>query len=142
MNIQAIQNIPCEIKAVNADICSVTFTLPVTQINAFVLLMSSLTVMLRGLGWKVKTNNDLIHAKIKKDEPETVKFHQEYEEKVLTTYNDYINKGNTPRESLSLTVSYVAKLYPFSSFDIVKNCLSKNKMLKKTGFYKSRHKFE
>lgn len=135
-----LEKIPCEVKHITGGLCSVTFTMPENQINAFVLMLTSLSNLFRGLGWRAKTNLDAIHERNQLKEPQRQARLELYEKETCAMYKEYINKGNTPRESLSLTVSQISNRFEFSSYDIVKTCLTKNKLLKNTGFYASRHK--
>jgi hypothetical protein len=138
----AIESIPCEVKNVTADLVQVTFTLPACHINDFVMMLSSMTQLFRGLGWKAKTNRDGVLLRHAQREPEIAKRNEEYEKAVCDCFLKNIKRSETPREALSLTVSQIFQDYPFSSYDIVKNCLTRNKMLKKSGFYKARHNYE
>lgn len=142
MLINQIENIPCQVVPAGHGLATITFTLPEESINAFVALLTSLAGLFRGLGWKSKTNIDCIHERIEQKKPVVEALRLEYENAVISVYSDFLRKGETPRCALSLTASKIIEQYKFSSFDQVKNCLTKNKMLKKTGFYKSRHKFE
>lgn len=136
--ITEINNIPCEFKHLNNNQCAITFTLDSNIIPAFVALMQSLASLFTGLAWKQKTNLEQVRQRIKESEPERESYRQEYENTVCAIFNNYIEKGENPRVSLSLTISSVHSQYPNSSYDNVKNCLTKNKLLKKTGFYKQK----
>lgn len=142
MLLNQIESIPCQVSCTGNGFATVTFTLPEENINGFVALLTSLASLFRGLGWKTKTNIDAIHARNKATESERNNRIQEFEDYVCLIFSDFAKTVNNPRECLSLTASRVHMKYDFSSYDIVKNCLSKNKLLKNTGFYKSRHKIE
>ena len=137
-----IENIPCQILSSNNGYSTISFTLPDVNVNAFVLLLTSLSSLFRGLGWKTKTNLDAIHERTAASKPFNDQRLLDYENAVVKTFADFIKKGEEPRAALSLTVSAVITQFEFSSFDNVKKCLTKNKLLKKTGFYKSRHKID
>lgn len=136
--ITEINNIPCDFRHLDDNQCAVTFTLPADIIPAFVALMQSLASLFTGLAWKQKTNLEQVRQRIKASEPERMQYKQDYENKVCAIFNDYVEKGENPRTALSLTASAMHPEYPNSCFDTVKNCLTKNKLLKKTGFYKQK----
>lgn len=133
-----LENIPCEVKYLSTGLCSVTFVMPEHQINGFVLMLSSLAGLFRGLGWKAKTNIDSIHQRNESKKIEHDKLIARFESDTVETFRALVESGVSPRESLSLTVSRIHCQYEFSSYEIVKNCLTKNKCLKKTGFYKEK----
>lgn len=141
MSPSQIENLPCQIVSCSDGLATITFTMPENQIDGFVALLSSLSILFRGLGWKTKTNIEAIHQREKLAQPERESRLLAFEKSVCDTFIDYVSKSSNPREALSLTVSAVGYVYEFSSYEIVKNLLTKNKLLKKTGFYKSKHKF-
>ena len=142
MTLQQLETLPCEVINCNQGLATISITLPSDQINGFVALLTSLAVLFRGLGWKTKTNIEAIHERENLKSADRNERLLAFESVVCESFQEYLKKGNTPREALSLTVSSVHTQYEFSSYDIVKNCLSKNKLLKKTGFYKNRHKYD
>ncbi len=139
---QVAMSIPCEVKHIDTENVAITFVLPAAHINSFVLMLQSMAELFRGLGWKAKTNRDGIHLRTKENEAQIKDRNERYYKFVCDTFTDQLAKSKNAREALSLTVSLAIIDYPFSSYDIVKNCLSKNKLLKNTGYYKSRHKFD
>jgi len=133
-----LETMPCHVEHLPDGICSVTFTMPESQINSFVLMLSSLAGLFRGLGWKAKTNIDAIHARnMEKQETKNLLI-QEFEKATVASFNDFMETAKTPPEALSLTVANIKCRYEFASYDIIKKCLIKNKCLKNTGFYKKR----
>lgn len=136
MDIASIQNIPCSVDVVDDDLCNVTFTLPTSQIQAFIMMFSSITHLLRGIGWKVKTNDRLIEKRNKMKEAEILKFNQEFNSAVVTSFLSNMETCVSPREALSCTLSEINNRFEFASYDIIRNALIKNKLLKNTGFYK------
>lgn len=141
-NSSIINRIPHEVKVIDEETTSVTFILPSCAVKGFVMMFMCFADLFRSVDWKQRTHPKGIQLRNDKKRPEIEETIQRYENAVLSTFKTYCENGNTPRESLSLTVSKVSEHFPYSSYDMVKNCLSKNKMLKKTGFYKSRHKYE
>lgn len=142
MQLQTIQNIPCEVNPINEEFCTLTFTLPTQYINDFMMVFSSLSNLMHGIRWKIKTNEKLIKERIAKKKPEIDAINERYENDLCLLYQKHFETEQNPRVALSLTVSEINKTYPFSCYDICKKLLTKNKLLKKTGFYKSRAKFE
>lgn len=135
-NLQQFELMPCEVKYLSEGICSITFTLPEGQINAFVLMLTSLGSLFRNLGWKAKINIDSIHERNLIKEKESLNKIIQFENDVVALFKKLTLTSTSPREALSLTVSQIFEQYPFSSFDIVKLVLTRHKCLKKTGFYK------
>ncbi|MBT1071620.1 hypothetical protein [Pelotalea chapellei] len=133
-----ISKLPCDVKMIESGLYSVTFIMPESQISPFVGILNSLTDLLQGLSWRVKTNIDGIHARNAVQQIKNDEILVEYEKHAVTVFQTLVNKGNSPRESLSMTVSKVHEKFPFSSFDSIKKILTKNKLLKNTGFYKSK----
>ena len=135
-----ISSIPYEVKPVDKETVALTLVMPIANVNAIVMMLSCFYDLFKGLSWKAKTNPATLSARAKEIHAESRDITAEYENAVVKMYVQYIDKNNTPRESLSLTASKISETYDFSSFDMVKSCLTKNKLLKNTGFYKSRHK--
>lgn len=142
MKITEIQNIPTDVQILNDAYAIVSFTIPTDAIRPFMFMFQSLSGLMQNVAWKVKTNESLIHSRNEKQKSAIEERQVDYEKAVIETYKNYINQGNTPRESLSMTTSALNNHYSFSSYDNVKKMLTKNKLLKNTGFYGSRHKFE
>lgn len=142
MQITDIETIPAEIHSQNNGNASVTFFLPEEHINAFILLLNSLESLFRGIAWKQKTDIDAIHARTDSQIAKVNERNEEYKNAVCRLFVEFVTAGNTPREALSLTVSQIYEDYSFSNYEIVRNCLTKNKLLKKTGFYAERHKYQ
>lgn len=140
-SITNLENLPCEYSYINDKTCKITFTLNPEILPAFVLIMQSMTGLFRGLVWRGKTNIDAIHERVNESAPVIEAKRNIYDRKTCAYFNQYIEDGKNPKESLSLTVEKLKKEYGYASYDNVKYCLSKNKLLKKTGFYKSRHKY-
>jgi hypothetical protein len=138
MTINQIESLPCSVQ-VNSGLATITFTMPEENVNAFVALLSSLANLFRGLCWKTKTNIDAIHERINTTLEEREQRLKDYETCVADTFKTFLLNGISPKEALSRTIISVKEPYPFASYDNVKSCLTKNKLLKKTGFYKSRH---
>lgn len=140
MELQTIENTNCKVEYLSNGYCSATFYIEERQINQFVAMMNGLTSLFRTLTWKAKTNDDLIHKHIAEKKTDHEKVILAFENDVCRLFQEYSEREQNSRLALSLTVSKIKIQYDFSSYDIVKNCLTKNKLLKKTGFYKSRHK--
>jgi hypothetical protein len=136
MNLQTIQNLPCNIKHIDQHNCLVTFTLPIDHVNAFVAMLSGMAGLFRGLAWKAKTNIDAIHERNLQKQKDIDALIAAYELVVCEMFKNYVNAGEQPRTAFSLTVSNIKKDFINSSYDNVKRVLTKNKLLKKTGFYK------
>lgn len=141
-SIASITRIPHEVKTIDAETVALTFYLPAASLNAFIMMFSCFADLFRGVAWKAKTNPKTIQIRNEAKQADIEKMTERYNAAVIKIFMQYIDKGNTARQAMSLTVSEVHKEFPFSSFDQVKNCLSKNKLLKNTGYYKSRHKFD
>lgn len=141
-NSSIVSRIPHSVEVIDEETTSVTFVLPSCAAKGFIMMFMSFADLFRSVDWKQRMHPRGIQLRNEKKKPEIEEMAQRYENAVITTFKTYCDNGNTPRESLSLTVSKVHEHFPFSSYDMVKTCLSKNKMLKKTGFYKSRHKFD
>lgn len=137
-----LETVTSEIHSLNNGESAVTFYLPEEHIQAFVLLLNSLEGLFRGIAWKQKTDIDAIHARTRLQVAKVNERNKQYENDVCALFVDLIKQGNTPREALSLTASQIYETYEFSNYTIIKNCLTKNKLLKKTGFYSERHKYE
>ncbi len=137
-----IENLPSTVSFCENGFATITITLPEEHVNGFVALLTSLASLFRGLCWKQKTNIEGIHARNKLKEEEKKQVLQAFEDDVCRTFKDYTKTSSNCREAVSLTASSIIQKYEFSSYDIVRNCLTKNKLLKKTGYYKSRHKIE
>lgn len=133
-----IETLPCDVRQVQEGLFSVTFTMPENQIKHFVAILNSLTGLFQNMNWKAKTNMDAIHIRNAAAQIEHDKILEQYEKYTLLTYQTFVDAGNSSREALSLTVSKVHERYAFSSYDNIKKCLTKNKLLKNTGFYKTR----
>lgn len=133
--------IPHTVEIIDENTSSVTFILPSASIRAFIAVILSFADLFRAVEWKQKIHPHAIATR-NDSRLENIDAHVEkYETAVISTYKEYLSQGNTPRESLSLTATKIGDHFAFSSFDMVKNCLSKNKLLKNTGYYKSRHKY-
>lgn len=140
MNVHQLETIPCNIVSSSDGLATVTFTIPEEHINGFVAMLNSLATLFRGLGWKTKTNIDAIHQREDRRAPGREQRIQQFETSCVETFQSYIKKGDTPREAFSLTVSAIKYIYEFSSYEIVRNVLTKHKLLKKTGYYKNTSK--
>lgn len=140
MSISTIQNIPCKFENIDNNLCNVTFTMPVQYLNAFVLMLQSLSTLLKGVGWQAKCEIESNRSRSPERQAEIAQFQEHFESACCEMFTKYLNGGSSSREAFSLTVSMIKKDFPFSSYDIVKKCLTKNKLIKKTGFYASRHK--
>lgn len=136
MTINQIQNLPCRVDVDDSGLATISFTIPEEQASGFVALLTSLSVLFRGVHWKMKTNVSSIHRRQLEKLPEHLTRLAEFECCVEETFISYFKAGNTPRECLSLTASAVSKRFEFASYDIIKNVLTKKRLLKKTGYYK------
>lgn len=133
-----MENMPCHVEYLQDGVCSVTFTLPESQINAFVLMLTSLSSLFRGLGWKAKTNIDAIHERnVQRIESQNTLI-KEFENATIDAFKKFSDSGYNAKEAVSLTVANIKLRYAFASYDIIKKCLIKNKSLKSTGYYKKR----
>jgi deoxyadenosine/deoxycytidine kinase len=142
MQIQQIENIPCNVSYINNGLCSITFQIPQSDLSSFVAILSGLSGLFRSCSYKAKINDEIIHERIEKKQPDIEKRNREFEADCCKMYCDYLKREQNPWLAFSLTVSKIKTMYDFSSYDIVKKCLTKNKYLKKTGFYSNRHKFD
>lgn len=142
MNIAKMNQIPCNVEVLNDAYSIVSFTIPTDCIRSFVLMFESLSSLMKNVQWKIKTDDKLIHSRNEKKQQAIDDRVNEYNSRTIETFKTYLNQGVDAREAFSLTVSAMGKQYAFSSYDNIKNVLTKNKLLKNTGFYKSRHKFD
>ncbi len=142
MELQNIENLPCKVEYINNGFCSVTFNIEESELNGFVLMLNGLSGLFRSLKWKSKINIDVIHANNEKKKEKQNEDMKHFENDVCKMYSELFIREQNSRVAFSLTVSKIKNQYAFSSYDIVKNCLTKNKYLKKTGFYSNRHKIE
>jgi len=142
MQLQTLETIPCDIRPSLDGNCQVTFTIPETEINAFVMMLNGLSSLFKSLAWKQKTNIDAIHMRNEAKAAQIEAYQREYETAVCETYSEYFKREQNSRVAFSLTVSKIKNRFENSSYDNVKKCLTKNKLLKKTGFYSSRYKIE
>jgi len=138
MKLQQIESMICEVKSVENGMATITLCMPQEFVSGFVALLASLAGLFRGLGWKIKTNIDAIHQREQVRLQGAASRMAKFDESVMQSYGDFILKGYSPKDSIKLTVKAVSYVYEFSSYDIVKNILSKNKLLKNTGFYSSK----
>lgn len=136
MHLSQLENLPCKVDVEQSGLASVTFTLPEEQVTGFVAVLTSLSTLFRGVAWKTKTNNDSIHRRNLASLPERLNRIGEFEMCCEETFLSYLKNGDSPRECLSLTVSAVSSKFEFASYDIIKNVLTKKRLLKKTGYYK------
>lgn len=135
--LQVIEQTPCNVKYLQHDMCQVTFTIHQQDIQAFQLMFSSFATLFKNLAWKAKTNIHVIHQRIQENQSRTQTFIEEYENSVCCSFKDLCQE-NEPRVAFSLLVSSIKEDYPNSSYDQCKQILTKHKLLKKTGFYKTR----
>lgn len=142
MQLQSIDQIPCKVEYLDCGDCAVTFNISEKDVIGFVTMLNGLTGLFRSLNWKAKTNIDSIRSRLYVQKTEQEKLVICFENDACRMYTDFFEREQNSRLALSLTVSKIKNQYDFSSYDIIKNCLTKNKLLKKTGFYKSRHKIE
>jgi len=142
MNLQKLETIPCNIAAIGPGISNVTFTLPDEEVHSFVLMLTGLAGLFKSVSFKQKCDIDAVHMRIEQQKAEVEQYQQEYENAVCAMYAEFYKREQDSRLAFSLTVLKIKNKYPNSSYDIVKNCLTKNKLLKKTGFYKNRHKID
>jgi hypothetical protein len=141
-NTMVAERIPHKVDIIDPETSSVTFIIPAASVRAFVAVFSSFAELFRSVDWKQRTHPKAIAARNASRACEIDLHVEKYETAVISTYKEFLSQGNTPRESLSLTATKIGEHFVFSSYDMVKSCLQKNKLLKNTGFYKSRHKFD
>ena len=130
--------LPSTVKYVGNGVCDLTITLPEKQINNFLSFLESMGELIKGITWRAKNDIDSIHERIEQQRPEMEKNRKEFENAVCKTYQGFIDRGETPRAALSISVAYLKQRYEFSTFNDVNHILTHNKLLKKTGFYKNR----
>ena len=137
MTTRDIATLPCRVVSSADGLTTLEITMPSHLINSFILLMQSLTGLFQSVSWKERSDPDGIMTREKKRLVDNETRIKAFEMSVLETFDSYIKKGDNPRAALSLTASAVKYVYEFSSYDIIKNILTKNKRLKNTGGYKN-----
>jgi hypothetical protein len=136
MTPQQLETLPCTVKLSDSGLADITFTLPQDQISGFICLLSSLVIMFRNLRWKTKIDIDSIHAREALKTPDRNERLLAFETAVCERYMKYVSNGCDAREAFSCTLSSVQDDFEFAKWDHVRNILTKNKLLKKTGYYK------
>lgn len=119
----------------------ITVDITEQQLASFRELSESITRLFSQLKWGEHVSIENVHARIAQNQSAVDAHFVNYERDVCDTFIDLLESGNSPRESLSLTVSEMADNYPQSSYDNVKKILTKNKLIKNTGFYSTKHKY-
>lgn len=112
-----------------------TIEIDAIHVRSFVQMLDSLGDFFRVINNKAKVA--LAYTRAPGCREEAVKYHDQYCSAVITTFKELSAESvDSPRELLSATARYIKDKYPNSSYDSVKQILTKSGDLKKNGFYK------
>ena len=122
------------VEPLGAGYVALTVEMPQENVESMLLFISSMADLCRSLN--TKTRNSGVQARIAQTTPAREQHALQFANDTIAAFDGFIERNTPPREALSLTVSLIHQQYPSSSYDIVKQILTKSKRLKKTGFYK------
>lgn len=142
MQITQFDQIPTDVTVLNDEFSLISFTLPTDSIRPFMFMFQSLASLMQTVQWKHKTDLTLIQARNEKKQAAIDERVLNCNVLIIDTFKQLISEGKEPREALSLTIKKAQIDYGFASYDYCKKLLIKNKYVKNTGFYKSRHKID
>jgi hypothetical protein len=112
-----------------------TIEIDAIHVRSFVQMLDSLGDFFRIINNKAKVA--LAYTRAPECREQAAKYHEQYCSAVVTTFKELSAEStDSPRELLSATVRYIKQKYPNSSYDSVKQILTKSGDLKKNGFYK------
>jgi hypothetical protein len=105
------------------------------HVRAFLQMLESLGDFFRIINNKAKVA--LSYTRLPANQEKASKYYEEYCIAVIDTFKQLRHESDAPpRELLSATARYIKDIYPNSSYDSVKQILTKSGELKKSAFYK------
>lgn len=134
----SLDEVPFEVKPMKDGMCCLTFMVSADYVQSFALFLSSMTGLMGRIAWKYKSNPELSLQRMESQRDLMDNYVQEYTDYVVEYFQRCVSGGEPPRTAMSLTVSAAVERFPQSTYDKVKQILTKAKLLKNTGFYKKR----
>lgn len=111
-----------------------TIEIDAIHVRAFLQMLDSLGDFFRIINNKAKVA--LAYTNLPQNQEKAAKYYDEYCAAVVDTFKQLRHvKDQPPRELLSATARYIKDSYPNSSYNSVKQILTKSGDLKKSGFY-------
>ena len=114
---------------------SLTIEIEAIHVRSFLQMLDSLGDFFRIINNKAKVS--LAYTRLPDNQGKAARYYDEYCSSVIDTFKQLRHENDKPaRELLSATARYIKDIYPNSSYDSVKQILTKSGELKKNGFYK------
>ena len=131
----SLQNhFPFNVEPANDGKVALTIEIEAIHVRAFLQMLDSLGDWFRIINNKAKVA--LAYTRLPDNQEKAAKYYDEYCSFVVETFKQLRHeKDIAPRELLSATARYIKDIYPNSSYDSVKQILTKSGELKKSGFY-------
>lgn len=132
----SLQNhFPFNVEPASNGKVSLTIEIEAIHVRAFLQMLDSLGDFFRIINNKAKVA--LAYTRLPDNQENAAKYYDEYCSTVIDTFKQLRHENDKPaRELLSATARYIKDIYPNSSYDSVKQILTKSGELKKNGFYK------
>ena len=132
----SLQNhFPFNVEPASNGKVSLTIEIDSIHVRAFLQMLDSLGDFFRIINNKAKVA--LAYTHLPDNQEKAAKYYDEYCSAVVDTFKQLRRDNDKPaRELLSATARYIKDIYPNSSYNSVKQILTKSGDLKKNGFYK------
>lgn len=136
MSIYGLQNhFPYEVQPAPNGKVALTLEIEAIHVRTFLQMLESLSDFFRIINGKAKVA--LSYQKLPATQERAAKYYDEFCSAVVDTFKQLRHETDkSARELIPITLQYVKQTYPNSSYDIVKQILTKSGELKKSGFYK------
>jgi len=132
---QLQSHFPFEVQPSSNGKVSLTIEIDAIHVRSFLQMLDSLSDWFRIINNKAKVA--LSYTRLPDNQQKAAKYYDEYCSAVIDTFKQLRHGNDKPaRELLSATARYIKDIYPNSSYDSVKQILTKSGELKKNGFYK------
>ena len=129
------QYFPFDVQPTSGGKVSLTLEIEAIHVKTFLTMLESLSDFFRIINNKAKVS--LAYTRSPDNQQKAARYYDEYCSAVIDTFKQLRHENDKPaRELLSATARYIKDIYPNSSYDSVKQILTKSGELKKNGFYK------